>query len=83
MKWKHHYSFILEKKGKRGKAARPSLVGNRLTEIENELKAIEEDAIHEKRTNNKGDSSLEEDSDDEVTNYIGKEIVFLAFMVIV
>ena len=37
--------------------------------------------IHEKRTNNKGDSSLEEDSDDEVTNYIGKEIVFLPLMV--
>ena len=60
-----------EKKGKRGKAARPSIVGNRLTEIENEIKAIEEDARQEKIRNEANDSSSEDDSEDDGRGKLG------------
>ena len=70
---KFKFNFI-EKKGKKGKAARPSLIGNTLTEIEKELKAIEEDARKEKRNNKSkmNSTSTEEDSDSEATGVIGK-----------
>ena len=71
----NNFQFVFkEKKGKRGKAARPSLVGNTLVEIEKELKAIEEDARKEKRNNKSkmNSTSTEEDSDSEATGVIGK-----------
>ena len=71
--YKFQFNFK-EKKGKKGKAARPSLIGNTLTEIEKELKAIEEDARKEKRNNKSkmNSTSTEEDSDSEATGVIGK-----------
>ena len=66
--------LFIEKKGKRGKGARPSLVTGKLVEIEKELKAIEEDAVI-KRNNNKSkmnDSSHDEDSEEDTTGTIGK-----------
>ena len=59
---------VKEKKGLKGKAARPSVSDNSLVEIEKELKAIEEDAIKEKRNNKskQNDSSSEDDSDSDM-----------------
>ena len=53
-----------EKKENTGHSARPSIVCNRLTEIENELKAIEEDEKDESHKNKMSHSSLEDESED-------------------
>ena len=65
--------IFIEKKGKKGKGARASLVSGKLVEIEKELKAIEEDAVI-KRNNDKSkanDSSHDDDPEDETTGTIG------------
>ena len=46
-------------------------MGNKLVEVENELKAIEEIAINERNANKNNDSSHEDDSDDDVMGAIG------------
>ena len=71
------YLISKEKKGKKGKAARPSLVGNSLTEIEKELKAIEEDEEKKSHKSTTNDSSSEDDSDEDATGVIGKCLTFL------
>ena len=61
-------SFV-EKKGKKGKAARPSITG-KLVEIENELKAIEEDSINVNK-NKTNESSPDDDSENDATGTMG------------